>query len=974
MPGRSLLHIMLLILFSFNIAISQNKTNSEGLDSLMGLVEQQKYEAYLEEFKTLLRSGRADQLPAEMFKKAAFSYFRLSEFDSSAKYYRLSIKLAPIADSSFIGCRYSDLTLAYINADRLDSARESVSTALRYVDQVKPENKHDIYSSYATYLYNAKQYDSSLFYLNKGLDLLPESSEEYIKELTEYYRIFANVYRKMGEYNKSMNFEERCLDIARNSNALNCRSKCGIYYNLAVTNFLSGNYRRAIMLFDQAIGFMNRCQYYKNFRSALSNIAYSYMYLEESDSARKYFELSLENLDECLPGKKVTLLTNYGNFLMLEVKDLKKCYAVYQKARKIILQHFGRYHPKLRNLYSNIGDLYWHLDSMDSALICYQKALKIIDTSLSLQNYVANPDFYMASDIKTLKLMYRKICALNILLRDMPGGEKRAVFNDAVLTGVDYYLEAFYDLLSEKLFLTDKINSMKWELEYLIYVGIERAYELYQESGDEAYLQRAIAYSEASKSMILKINFYDVIEKRALPEEYSKLRNKLKRKINALSFQLDEEVQSDSLNAELLKLVRRYDSLEYHLGNEYPVVFDPVIKMTELEEWKEAAETNSLLLNYYHSWNVIHIFGITKEQIRWTRLKVDSSLDSSLKAMVDFIRFENRFDAGQKESYISHAYKLFRDLIPGEIPEKTSKIVFLPDDYLHYFPFELLLTQLPDSSAGYKSLPYLLKDYDISYSNSLSLMKAPMNVPKGRQKLLFVLPGSSSSDSNNSELLSPMEQARQEADVLLGIFGGELFVPDKFTDRLPEKLFGDYGILHFATHTRIDDGDPLQSSLMLWQNKGQKQNLNLSAADICNLELHAAMTVLSGCETGRGGMLSGEGVISLAWAFRYAGCPSVIMSMNRLEDETAKNLMIAYYKNLAKGMEKDHALRMAKLEYLKNCAPSRAHPGYWAGVISIGKQDAVRLSMRNTNFLYFLIAFVAILGFVLILFNRKRII
>jgi CHAT domain-containing protein len=88
-------------------------------------------------------------------------------------------------------------------------------------------------------------------------------------------------------------------------------------------------------------------------------------------------------------------------------------------------------------------------------------------------------------------------------------------------------------------------------------------------------------------------------------------------------------------------------------------------------------------------------------------------------------------------------------------------------------------------------------------------------------------------------------------------------------------------------------------------------------------------------------MIRGEGVMSLARGFMYAGCPSVVMSLWPIDDKSTSLLMNNFYKNLLKRQSKDGALRQAKLEFLKNADEVKANPFYWSGMIFIGNTEPI---------------------------------
>lgn len=75
------------------------------------------------------------------------------------------------------------------------------------------------------------------------------------------------------------------------------------------------------------------------------------------------------------------------------------------------------------------------------------------------------------------------------------------------------------------------------------------------------------------------------------------------------------------------------------------------------------------------------------------------------------------------------------------------------------------------------------------------------------------------------------------------------------------------------------------------------------------------MLVLSACETGLGKLSSGDELVGLTRAFIYAGTPSVVASLWKVEDSSTAQLMASFYKNL-KTMTKVEALRQAQLQLI----------------------------------------------------------
>jgi CHAT domain-containing protein len=98
--------------------------------------------------------------------------------------------------------------------------------------------------------------------------------------------------------------------------------------------------------------------------------------------------------------------------------------------------------------------------------------------------------------------------------------------------------------------------------------------------------------------------------------------------------------------------------------------------------------------------------------------------------------------------------------------------------------------------------------------------------------------------------------------------------------------------------------------------------------------------VLSACSSGFGKIQQGEGPISIARAFSYAGCPSVVMSLWKIPDEVTSAIMKDFYRELKNGKQKDEALRLAQLKFLNETGdPLYHHPYFWSGLVVMGNTD-----------------------------------
>jgi len=158
----------------------------------------------------------------------------------------------------------------------------------------------------------------------------------------------------------------------------------------------------------------------------------------------------------------------------------------------------------------------------------------------------------------------------------------------------------------------------------------------------------------------------------------------------------------------------------------------------------------------------------------------------------------------------------------------------------------------------------------------------------------------------------------------------------------------DYRILHFATHGIINSRYPSLTGLLLStiDERGQSQNGLLQLHDIYGLRLNADLVVLSGCQTGLGEQLSGEGLVGLTQGFLYAGSRSVVVSLWDVQDKTTATLMANFYQAMLKdGDAPADALHEAKLKMYQQ--GQFRPPYYWSAFVIQGEYRSQPASWRQ---------------------------
>jgi CHAT domain-containing protein len=267
---------------------------------------------------------------------------------------------------------------------------------------------------------------------------------------------------------------------------------------------------------------------------------------------------------------------------------------------------------------------------------------------------------------------------------------------------------------------------------------------------------------------------------------------------------------------------------------------------------------------------------------------------------------------------------LIKPFIKGET---IKNITIVPDKILCGIPFEAVKDD--------KGI-FLLTNYTIRYSYSAGLMHTVARVKQIHNKKYFA---GFALDENNISLdykSGDLLNAEKEVTTIANMVNGSAFTGNSATKINFLNNASGYEILHFSLHSEINHSLPFASRILFNtdQNTGDNQ---LSLGEILNLSINAELVVLSSCNSGLGKYVAGEGVMSLARGFAYAGCKSMVMSLWPVSDNTAFSVITGFYNNITNGETKDVALRSAKLSYLEKISdPLMQHPYYWAAMVPIG--------------------------------------
>ncbi len=384
--------------------------------------------------------------------------------------------------------------------------------------------------------------------------------------------------------------------------------------------------------------------------------------------------------------------------------------------------------------------------------------------------------------------------------------------------------------------------------------------------------------------------------------------------------------------------------LEFHLGDRRSYVWSvtrdslTTVELPEQRKINDAARTvNSLLMK---------------------RLAQESP--ASQVAQTDVVRVERQ---------LQQATASLSDLVLSPIAAQLGRkrLVIVSDGALHYVPFGALPspiagpTDAGNTSTGRSRRVPLIMDHEIVRLPSASVLAVSRGEtadrpPASKTVCILANPVFSPMDTRVTQGSSPPPTDTDDSPAktgpgLMGLTrmrwtafearGIVAMAPPGSTRSLldfnatramvmsPELT--SCRILHFATHGIVDDKNPELSGLVLSlvDRRGRPQNGFLSLEDIYHLDLHADLVVLSACKTAVGKNIKGEGLVTMARGFMYAGAPRVVASLWDVDDSTTAELMRLFYR----GMLHDHkpaaaALRNAQIDLSKQ--RRWASPIYWA--------------------------------------------
>jgi tetratricopeptide (TPR) repeat protein len=274
-----------------------------------------------------------------------------------------------------------------------------------------------------------------------------------------------------------------------------------------------------------------------------------------------------------------------------------------------------------------------------------------------------------------------------------------------------------------------------------------------------------------------------------------------------------------------------------------------------------------------------------------------------------------------------------------DLPPDVTRLTIIPDGELHRVPYDALIVdeRFVIERFAVSSIP--------SATVALRLWQA--SAPNSQATVLAIgdpaLPNARRSAAGDSRSVVP----ELESLPRLLASGREARLVARYGDRSTVLLgeeaseanlkridLGQYRVLHFATHARVDEASLAGTALALAPGNGEDGFVG--PGELERLHLTADLVVLSACRSGGGALVRGEGIVGLAEPFIAAGARAVALTRWEIGDRSTVPFIARIYDALARGETADQALRSAKLQAIADSVPASV----WAAFTVVGDPNA----------------------------------
>jgi len=895
----------------------------------------------------------------------------------------------PCADKKGINSSYKDkyqIAECLRANGRYKDAINYYYDVLKYKKKQRPEIKdYLLYFQISDCLESTGQIQEALNLANRTLDSYKAEHGNNDRIYIRILCLIARLHRINANYIRSESLLYNALNYVIEKHSENSPLAVRIYSDLATVYIQTNKVEEAEELTAKALKIAinnNKLDYID-----ISNVYYSIGRIKESkedyigaiDNGKKSIKV-LMKLE--LNSKIVEMLAARYSFLgniYYYLSDYKEAI----RHSELLLNKIYQFQGNLDNTVvpvamNKIGACLTNLQEYDKAAEKLELALKWF--KFNIQN--TNPFEIEGNKRNLLITLYFK--AKNNLQRYLKYGceedlEQAHAEYDVCIRLIDHIISS-YDGSDSRQYLVDRFY-------YIFESIIEVNYQFYRLRGERQYVDRAMRYMEKSRSILLKEMMQHnkavilagvpdtmLAQEHGLREQIAGLENRKYESERKLPAGQQSDLVFHRLNDSLFILREQYWALLKQIEQRYPEYYT-------MKHADRSTETPAIVNRLLQPQEALVQYFVGDDHIYTLVYRSDGAcsmikapvgdLDQNIKDLRESIYgYVLTPSDSLVKAYADGAHRLYETLlqpISGYLP---YRVTIIPDGLLEYLPFEALLTEKADPNSSFRAWPYCLRKYSFCYAHSvlsLETMRERQNRPKYRQVLAVAPSFSPALAVRNTEerrrSFGALEDNLAEVAGIRDLFPAKTLVGPEATVEAFKAQAGDYSVLHLATHAKADNENGEYAYVAFTETNDTTNSNLLYLKNLYTLPLHADMVALSACETGVGKLRRGEGVVSLARGFSYAGANSLVTTLWRISDRESATLMQRYYVGLKNDLTKDEALRQAKLNYLDEASGNRAHPFFWAAFVTIG--DMEPLDLPDGGWMWWLLAGLLPVGYIL---------
>jgi len=755
---------------------------------------------------------------------------------------------------------------------------------------------------------------SNLGYYYHQFSELPKSTSAYEtalklyqeKQFSEYDIVsnclipLGNLYTKQGSFLNAENTIKKYITIAKDKRNNNQQIAGAI--NLSVVYNTIGNYKTAITILTETLK-QSKLTIGQKLKLQ-NNLANNLIALDEyykADSILKQSLLFKENYSH---------FTTYKNlsFIAMQQSNFKEAGEYLELAKKELVAHSTYSARDIGKLYTEEAQLYLEVNNVSKAQESLEKALQILVPTSEKDAIPTKAVLYAENTFITLFDLYASICT------DV---------NDAL----EYYDLSFHisSLLNKNIVSQETKIIHQAENKNRTKKCIDLLYQAYEKEPNITYLERAFIYAEKSKSSVLQ----EAVEKKTLLEQFPDDEILLKEQE---LLQQQELITNNLIRAQLKKAPQSYinemsftlndisiqlRTLNKNISKKYTAKEKP-ISIPALQ--KKLSKENAALVSYFHDNKQLYQFIIKPTNITLNKIKYTSE---SQKTITNFIHlFDDATIINNNiQTYTSSAFNVY-ELLQLSTLQTYKNVVIIPDGLLNYLPFGALLTH-ETSSTQFNTMPFVIKKQCLAYNTNTSFYLNSKDEVQNGKSVLGLFPVF---EKSNQELTYSID----EANSIKNKMNTTLFMNKEATKENFIKNVTNYNTIHISTHAQAGNF-VIPSHIQFYDDM-------LFLQEIYALHTSAQLVVLSACESGIGKLQKGEGAMSLARGFQYAGADAVLFSLWKINDKSTSQIMDYFYKNYSKNSSAFISNNQSKLDYLnsKNISNAKKSPYYWNTFVYYG--------------------------------------